>query len=500
MSRGRRVLSSSLINAAAGLFSLAAGFGASLIVARLLGVEGSGVVAFALWIMTAATLVSDFGMPQTALRFIAGNVEPGSSRSSLFAALTKRFVLPTTLATLGMLGYALLVYMEGDSGSALIWAATAMLFVSYAYSTMSLGAAHGLGQFRDAAERTLMGSLIQPVAILAGALLLGPAGAIFGYATRHLPQALALRRYLPKGQSRDALITPPMKQYARHNWLSGCTSSILGSRVELAIIGLYFSFVDVGYYAVGVTMSGLVLQLGMFFVAALVPYFGALHDLNDMAGLTRGYQGGMRWLAIALAPICFGGAAIAPVLIPSLFGAQFEPGVGSAEVLLASTFPVALAAVSARMLLARERSLDVLKLSLVLDAASMLLMLSIIPYFGGLGAAWVKGAVGVLELLTFLWFCQKRLDIPTIPMDIVKIVAAGVLAGVAARVCILWIPGLGGMALGIAAGAVVYPACILLFRALSADDKALLSAWASTYGPARLRQWLPMRDAALERR
>ena len=47
----------SMMNTAAGLASLIAGFGSSIIVAGVLGVDGSGIVAYALWIMTAATLV-----------------------------------------------------------------------------------------------------------------------------------------------------------------------------------------------------------------------------------------------------------------------------------------------------------------------------------------------------------------------------------------------------------------------------------------------------------
>ena len=35
------------------------------------GVEGAGAVAYALWIMTAATLASDLGIPQALLRFAA---------------------------------------------------------------------------------------------------------------------------------------------------------------------------------------------------------------------------------------------------------------------------------------------------------------------------------------------------------------------------------------------------------------------------------------------
>ena len=65
------MLGSSLVNTVAGLLSLLAGLASSIVVARLLAVEGAGAVAYALWIMTAATLASDLGIPQALLRFAA---------------------------------------------------------------------------------------------------------------------------------------------------------------------------------------------------------------------------------------------------------------------------------------------------------------------------------------------------------------------------------------------------------------------------------------------
>lgn len=149
--RGKSVVGASLINTAAGLLSLAAGFGATVIVARVLGVEGTGIVAFALYIMVLATAVSDGGMPQTVLRFAAGNTDFDDSHGRLFSALTKRFVATTGLAAAGILGYALWLYGQGENSAALVWAVTAVLFLSYAYSTLYQGAAHGLGQFGAAA-------------------------------------------------------------------------------------------------------------------------------------------------------------------------------------------------------------------------------------------------------------------------------------------------------------------------------------------------------------
>ncbi|BAQ15676.1 lipopolysaccharide biosynthesis protein [Methyloceanibacter caenitepidi] len=484
---GKSALNSSLINTAAGMFSLIAGFGSSVIVARALGVEGTGIVAFALWFMMLATAVSDRGWPQAVLRFIGGTVGPDGRTSLLCKALIKRFAVTTGLMAIGILGYAGWLYHSGNSGAAFVWAATAALFLTYAYAAMSIGAAHGLGRFGDAAVNTLIGCIMQPAAVLFGALVLGPGGAILGHVLRHLPQALSLRSYIGPGSSRDVEITKPVRNYARNTWLSGVLHATVETRAELAVIGLYFSFVAVGYYAVGLTMYALVVQLGLFLLASLLPHFSALHDQNDVAGLVLSYQRSLRWLGIVLAPICFGGAAIAPALIPLVFGQEFTPAVPISEVLVACSFASALTLVQTHMMLAREKSAWQLGLSGVWGAISIVLMLILVPFLGPIGAAWIKAAIAVATLASFAWYCQTRLDMPFVTADILKIVAAGLMSALAARFCLYWDPGLLGMLLGIAAGAVVYTACIALLSVLPQDEQTMLLSWISKYGPGRFR-------------
>ena len=478
--RGKSVLESSLLNTAAGILSLAAGFGASIIVARSLGVEGSGIVAFALYFMWLLTAVSGGGMAQCVLRFIAGDVAvTGAGGSGLFSSLMKRFAVTTSLMALGLLGYAGWVYLQGNSANALIWIATAVLFLSYAYSTMALNAATGLGQIRAAAKKTVIGCLLQPFAVLAGALLAGPAGAIIGHAVRHLPQALAVRRYLRRDATRRAPITPPIAKYARHSWIDYSLTVALGAWAELAIIGLSFTFIQVGYYSIGLTMNGLVLQLALFLLAILIPYLGALHDDDDTASLIAGHQRSLRWLAIVLAPICFGGAAIAPVLIPAVFGREFEPAVGMAQIMIAFAFPAALSAVAGRTMLARRLSKDHMTVSIVRGTIAVALMLALVPLYGGLGAAWIKAGVSVAAFVYLTWYCAKRLGIPFIAADIFKITIAGLLSAAAAKICIVWLPNVGGLGVGLLAGFAVYCGAIVLFSSIHADERAKVMVWLS---------------------
>jgi O-antigen/teichoic acid export membrane protein len=473
--RGKSVVGSSLINVAAGVLSLAAGFVASVIVARMLGVEGTGIVAFALYIMALTTAVAGLGLPQSALRFVAGGAADESYRP-LSSALTKRFAATTGLMAVAILAYALWLYELGDETAAFVWAATTVLFLAYAYSALSLGVAHGLGQSGAVAKRTLVGCLIQPIAIAIGALLAGPAGAILGHALRHVPQALALRNYQATERAPSSPMTPAIRTYARNNWLSGLCVT-LNSRLELAILGLSFSIVAVGYYAIGLMLNGLVLQLSALLLVSLVPYLGFLHDQRDHPQLVLAYQRSLRWLGIVLAPICFGGAAIAPVLIPSLFGEEFRPAVAIAEILIVFSFTTSLTSVPMHMLLAHHRSAERLWLSALWNGIFIVLLIAVVPFFGGLGAAWVRGAVSVATFACFLWYCSTRLDVPFVATDIVKIIAAGVLSAAAARFCIYYDPTLIGMGLGVVAGAAVYGASILLLSVLSADEKSLIAEW-----------------------
>lgn len=480
------MLSSSLINTAAGLLSLVAGLGSSVLVARLLGVEGAGIVAYALWIMTLATLVFGLGIPNTILRFIARTDGGTDTGGGLVNVLTQRFAFSTGVALLGLAGYAGWLFLQGRSGDALLWIAIAVLFLSYAYSTMSLAAAEGLGRFRESTFYSAVGSLIQPFAVLIGGLLLGPAGAILGHALRHAPQALSLRRYATKAPVTPSLVTPPMRRYARNNWLSGGLAEALSSRIELALIGLFFTLSDVGFYSIGLTMSGMVIQVALFLVATLVPYLGHHHDRGDSEALARVFNRSLLGITVVLAPISLGGAAVAPVLIPFLFGAEFEPAISVSVVLLVFCLPQALEYVPARLLLATERSSEALRLSIIRGLVSLILLMLVVPRYGGEGAAWAKGIVSIGTMVFYAIFCHRCLGVAFRFGRLSRVIAAAALCAVSAWVCIVWMPGVGGMLLGVSVGALVYGVGLLALNAIPAEDRAMIADWAAARLPDRV--------------
>ncbi|MBP1848648.1 lipopolysaccharide biosynthesis protein [Rhizobium halophytocola] len=471
------MLSSSLLNTAAGLLSLFAGLASSIVVARLLGVEGSGIVAYALWLMTIGVQVSGLGLTQALLRFIGRGDDEGGG-AALVNAVSRPFALSTGLLSLIGLAYAVLLWQRGRIDDSVIWIGNIVLFAAYGFSTMSLAAAEGLGRFRESTAFAAVGCLIQPFAVLAGGLILGPAGAIFGHVARHLPQALALYRYRAPRSVPSAPITPEMRVYARDNWVSSALSAILTSRVELAIIGFYLTLLDVGYYAVGATMSGMVLQVGLYLAATLVPYLGYHHDRGDHVTLVRVFNRSLLGLTVLIAPIAFGGAAIAPVLIPTLFGASFTPAVHVAVVLLIASLPLAINIAPARLLLATRRSGVTLRVTIVSGLFTVAAIFSIVPVFGGEGAAWIKGGMSFVTLIFYLWYCRRRLDIAVDVASLLKVCVAAGLCAAAAFGTMRLVDGLPGMILGILIGGVIYPMALIALGALPRDLRDSLGQWA----------------------
>lgn len=464
------MLRMSVINTSAGVLSMFMGFVCSIIVARTLGVEGTGIVAYALWFMSVATVVSDFGMPQATLRFIARDTDAQDLRSALFRSLLRRFILTTGLMAGGIVLYALWQQSQDNTHGSMVWIATTVLFLSYAYATMAIGAAQGLGQFDRAASMTLIGCLVQPVLVFAGAFVLGPFGAILGHATRHLPQALDIRRYIGRSPPPDRKLPTDVAIYARNNWYSGSIFALFGARIELAVIGFFFTFTQVGYYSIGLTMSGMVAQFAVFSLAFVIPQFGVLHDQKDDRAIARAFEGTIRWLAIVIAPVAIGGASIAPVLIPLVFGEDFRPAVWPAVILLGFSLAQALSAVISRAILAKDRSADELRMTIVWCAITTVALLLVVPAFGQMGAAVARAAASMLLLLILGIYCRRVLHLKLPLAALLKCICAALLCAGTATLVLARLDGMTGLLVSVSAAALVYLTALLLFRTVPKSE------------------------------
>ena len=197
----------------------------------------------------------------------------------------------------------------------------------------------------------------------------------------------------------------------------------------------------------------------------------------------------MRWLTILIVPVCFGGAAIMPVLLPLLFGSEFTPAIAMAAVVVASAFTTALSLVPALTIGARERSDFYLYSTPVVAALSICALALAVPHSGGLGAAWVRFAIHGIWLTWLVAFCWLRLDIRLNLLELAKIGLSGLLCAASAFAVLQSVYGMTGLVLAVAAGALAYFAALRLFHCIPKEDVQALADNLPSVLPNRLARF-----------
>lgn len=476
------LIRSSASSTAAGIISLTFGFGSSVLVARMLGADGSGAVAFALWIAITVSTLANLGAPAILLRYMPTFDQGDSPGGGLTRLLLPRLLLPLVLTAVSMIGYAQYqsIYGTDPNNSSSLWITTTVLFVVFSIAAMAENAARGLNRFNETAKLAVVGCILQLPAIAAGGWLLGVPGAVLGYVLRYAPQAWRLLHYVKAAPSREAAILPKMKAYGRNTWFSNVTGLLVWSRVEFLFLGMYFSTTEIGYYAAGLTLAGLVVQLPTQMTAAVTPHIGAQHDRGETERIKLTYHRVMRWLSILILPICFGGAAIMGELIPLLFGTDFSSAVAMGRVLVFFAFVTALSIVPSLVISACERSDFYLYASPIMAIISIASFAAIVPFTGGLGAAWVRAGIHggwLVWLVMFLWF---KLGVTLNVLDLLRIALSASLCALAAFIIVQNITGIFGLIAAIFSGSLIYAASLRLSKAVPEDDVvALLNSLSS---------------------
>ncbi|GAA0780112.1 lipopolysaccharide biosynthesis protein [Roseibium denhamense] len=486
------ILSASLFVSAAGSLSLVAGFASSVIIARMLGPEGTGLTAFAFWLAMSGYAIAGLGIPAIVLRYNGRHHANGTPGYNFSKTVYPFFLLPVILFAAGLLLYSFLDPVSGSQTTSLVWLITAFVFLFYAHGHFMISINHSIGRYSQTTKTTALGCLFQLPATALGAYFFGAPGAMVGYLVRQVPLCAGLVTALSNGQWDSTAVTPQMKRYGFNNWLSSLLNIFLRTRVELLFIGVFFSVTEVGYFAVAMAFPSLIAQMSDYLSAGLTPTYGSLKDSEALEKLQLSYERALRGLALLLAPISFGGAAVVPELIPMVFGHEFGPAVLTSVLLIAFTLPQSLSAVPLSIMLAWEQDQRLLVLNCLAAVALVALNLAITPFFGGPGAALIKGGVGLVLFVYLLHHCQVRLGLQSSLGALGAIVASAAMCGFVAYAIVSALGGLAGLAVAIPAGALVYGVMLRLTRAIPADDLDVVSGGLKKIAPAKTHAMLDL--------
>ncbi len=470
-----------LASATAGLSVMLGGFLSSVVVARLLGVEAAGVVAFASWAITISLVFVDLGTSGTLARYLPELLARDELAAS--AGLVRFLFRLTASAALvicgGVLSYAAWLWASrgtasvgiGDYwGDPVFWTLIGVASALQASANFTQGFLKGTQRFDRLARLALASAALQLCATAAGARLWGADGALMGALLVGLLPGLLLPGILSAPGAADPGLRSRARRYTIESWIGYLGSAFAWSRMEIFFLERSTGSHAVALFSVGLTLANMATQGPLLLTGGLLPYLSAQSGLDAQRKLQETYAVATRTLAFLVFPACFGMAAIAPALLPAIYGRDFAGAVPSAAVLVAASAFTATSSVATTYMLALERT----RLVLATGGFSAVLVivngLTVIPAFGLMGAALARATIQLGAVAAGLWYVNVRLRCATPFSSCARIMLAALICAAAAAGCIRLVPGASGVVLAVAAGVLVYGGAVRLLNALPHSD------------------------------
>jgi O-antigen/teichoic acid export membrane protein len=473
----------SALSAIAGICTTFGGFLSSIIAARLLGVEGMGVFAFSVWLVMVAVMLADVGVPGSLTRYLPELHARGEYHAAegLTGLMFRRFLIALLVVVLGFFSYAAwLVHASGDYGweitpanyriAPLFWTLVGASCFAQALASCLNGYLKGVQDFAMQARLAIVSMALQLGTTLIGALTLGITGALLGAIAGSLVPALLVGRIVATSKTVNAELRQRATRFAWEAWGSYLVTAFAWSRMEIFFLERSWGSHAVGLFTVGLTMANIASRGPLLLTGALLPYLSHQQGVGAKQKAHEAYATAMRLVAALIFPACLGIAAIAPALLPALYGQDFTAAVPSTIILVSAAAVSAIASVTFTYMFAMERTRFVFTIGCIGAILCIVSGLTLVPAFGGIAAASARASIQTLIAIANVWYVSRRLGCPAPIASLGRLILAALLCAVAARLCIDAFPAPLSLFAAIPAGVLVYVAAVRLLRALPASD------------------------------
>lgn len=475
----------SVANAVASGSILLGGTLSTIAVARLLGPDRLGVVTYGAWLVSLALIVADLGIPGALARYLPDlrRREQGAA-DGLTAYLLRGFAAAAATAVLAFAGVALWLHWRHEApfgpvtpdhylSNPVFWLLAAGAILGQSASSLTAGLLRGRLDFGRMARLMLVAALVQIVVTAAGAVLGGLTGALLGGIAVGLVPLVFLAGSLPRGAPVPPDLRRRVHRYCRTTWASYLLSAIVWTRTEIFFLERSWGSGAVALFSVGVTLANLAVQLPLLLTGSLLPHFAQHIAAGEHAQAVALYRTSMRLLAMMVFPACFGVVAIAPALVPLLYGSGFEGAVLPTAILVGASALSALTSVTQTFMNASERNGFNVAVGLVGALGVVLAGLLLVPTYGLLAAAAARTGIQLCTAAASIWYVD-RLGAPAPLSAIGRILGASCVCAATAHAVVAAIPGPSAVAAAIPAGVVAYAVGLKLFGCITEPDRRLM--------------------------
>ena len=298
------------------------------ILARSLGAEGRGQFAAIMQPISVAAAVASVGIPTAVAFFIAKSYD---RRRTLYIGLV--VCLPTALLTyLGMAWYATIVSQAQGISVSLLWALWTAIILS-AFVQIIRAFWQGVGGWRRLDWERAVFAILRFGAVCvvaaAGIAVAGP----YAVAALLAFVAAAAVLFIPRRElaiSTDK--TPHVRDIVKYSTSAslGTVAIVASSRLDQVALPSATSATELGFYAVAVTVAEVPMVFGVLAARNI------LQSVASGVGVKRSLIEVKSYLAVGIIG-CVLAVGLSPMLIPLVFGSDFQDSVVSVQVLAISS-------------------------------------------------------------------------------------------------------------------------------------------------------------------
>ena len=461
--------------------------GLTLFLVRALGASGYGRYALAVNIAALLVIPTGLGLPMSVGRYLADHRSyPGQLRAILILGL-RLAVPAGLIAAVALFAAAPLVaHAYGDPHLLWPLRLIALSVMGQALFGFLTAAGTSLRQSGIPLRLALIESASETsssivLVVLGG----GAAGAVLGksigYAVATIAGIYLLVRMIGRvgGRERTRSAVGPREvlRYAGATFIVDLGWTLI-ARIDILLIGALLTSAAVGCFNAVLRILTVLGYLGMSVSQGVAPRLASGDGPPDV----RAFGQALRYLLVlqglVLAPMIVWAKPITDVLLGDEF-AQSAPVMQVLSVTAFVSAPAALLSVSINYLGAAQRRVKIISVTLVLGIIATYVL---IDAKGLIGAAVADDLISVVYVLATLWVCARliAIDLESLVRSVARILIAA-----AAMALVLSIVGTDQLSpaqwvVGIAAGGAAYAGTLLITREIAIDELRAVTAQLST--------------------
>ncbi|MFB6209876.1 MAG: flippase [Candidatus Nanohaloarchaea archaeon] len=423
-----------------------------IVIGRMLGPEGYGIISQGLMIFSITATIAMFGLPSGVKRFVSKykaeekeKLEKGTVRSSLEIGLTSS-IAAAIILFLGAKWFSIQFFGDPDIAIVIKILAFAVPMRALMSVSLSTSIAYKKLEYKIYARNITEGV----VKIVSTLVLLALGFEIFGAALAVLLgwiSAASLAFYLMHTRIRPYFTDgkPFSRPYRKLVKFSGplIFSNVFGqitSWADIFLVGFFMSSASVGIYNSALPTAMILGMASSAITALSVPVMTEMYAKEKLGELEKVYKTGTKWVFMLAFPGALLMALFADQGLSLMFGREFVEQNAGIPFIQISTAGLSLALLTLGYLLFSVTSLSRqlvqatgdtqynLYISGIVGAGNLGLNLLLIPMFGIVGAALATASSWVLGGFFSLYYVYRDLKIHPFKSTFLPVVVASIIS------------------------------------------------------------------------